>query len=136
MAFRTRDITETELALLRLLWDHGTATIRELTDAMYPDGTHAQYATVQSLLDRLDQKGCVSRRKRGRVNVYAAKVSRAELIARRLRATADALCDGSLAPLLTHLVRSVDATDEEVEALEGLVERLGGGAAAHDPERR
>ena len=135
MVWRPRDITETELALLRLLWERETSTIRELTDEMYPDGTHSQYATVQSLLDRLDQKGCVERSKQGRVNVYSATVSRTELIARRLRETADALCDGSLAPLLSHLVASSDPTVEEVEALERMIERLEGEQRAADADR-
>jgi len=102
------DVTDTELELLRLLWQNGSCTVRRLTDARYPDGGHAHYATVQSLLGRLEQKGCVDHSKQGRVNVYRATVSRAELIARRLRATADALCDGSMAPLLTHLVAHRD----------------------------
>jgi predicted transcriptional regulator len=102
---------------------------------MYPDGTHSQYATVQSLLDRLDQKGCVERRKEGRVNVYSATVKRTDLIARRLRETADSLCDGSLAPLLSHLVRSSDPTVEEVEALERLIERLEAGQRTGETDR-
>jgi predicted transcriptional regulator len=128
MGWRPRDITETELALLRRLWHHGSATIRQLTDELYPDGGHSHYATVQSLLDRLEQKECVARQKDGRVNVYSATVSRGELIARRLKGTADSLCDGSLAPLLTHLVRGVDLSEEEAATLEALVERLDSGA--------
>ena len=48
-----QEITDTELTVLRQLWRRDDATIRELTDALYPDGGHSHYATVQSLLDRL-----------------------------------------------------------------------------------
>jgi predicted transcriptional regulator len=121
------EITDTELAVLRQLWRRDDATIRELTDALYPDGGHAHYATVQSLLDRLQSKGFVDREKDGRVNRYRASVSRTELAGRRLRATADALFDGAMAPLLTHLVDSADLRPDEIDALRELIDQLDGG---------
>ena len=127
MSRNGREVTDTELAVLRLLWKTDDATIRELTDALYPDGGHSHYATVQSLLDRLQTKGFVEREKNGRVNLYRASVSRSELAGRRLRATADALFDGSMAPLLTHLVDSADLKPDEITALRELVDQLDGG---------
>ena len=124
MSRNGREITDTELAVLRQLWRRGDATIREVTDALYPEGGHSHYATVQSLLDRLKAKGCVDREKDGRVNRYRASISRAELARRRLRATADALFDGSMAPLLTHLVDNSDLQPDEVSALRDLIDRL------------
>ena len=124
MSWNGREVTDTELSVLRLLWKTDDATIRELTDALYPDGGHSHYATVQSLLDRLQSKGFVEREKNGRVNRYRAAVSRTELVGRRLRATADALCDGAMAPLLTHLVDNADLQPGEVEALRNLIDQL------------
>ena len=126
------EITETELAVLRQLRRADDATIRELTDALYPDGGHSHYATVQSLLDRLQAKGFVDREKDGRVNRYRASVTRAELAGRRLRATADALFDGAMAPLLTHLVDNANLQPEEISALRDLVNQLDTGAPSHD----
>jgi len=123
------EITDTELAVLRQLWRREEATIRELTDALYPDGGHAHYATVQSLLDRLQTKHFVDREKDGRVNRYRASVTRAELAGRRLRATADALFDGAMAPLLTHLVDNADLQPEEITTLRELVEQLDDGGS-------
>ena len=127
MSWNGREVTDTELAVLRLLWKTDDATIRELTDALYPAGGHSHYATVQSLLDRLQAKGFVKREKEGRINRFQASVSRAELAGYRLRATADALFDGSMAPLLTHLVDSADFRPEEITALRELVARLDDG---------
>jgi predicted transcriptional regulator len=124
MTWTGREVTDAELAVLRQLWRRDDATIRELTDALYPDGGHAHYATVQSLLDRLQVKRFVEREKAGRINRYRASVSRAELVGRRLRATADALCDGSMAPLLTHLVDNADLQPDELDALRQLIDQL------------
>ena len=119
-----REITDTELMVLRQLWRRDEATIRELTDALYPNGGHSHYATVQSLLDRLQGKGHVDREKDGRVNRYRASISRSELARLRLRATADALFDGAMAPLLTHLVDNSDLQPDEISALRDLIDGL------------
>lgn len=117
-------VTEAELAVLQLLWNRSEAGIRELTDALYPDGGTSAYATVQKLLDRLQSKGFVDRRLSGRRNLFRPLVSRSELIVRRLQETADALCDGALSPLLTHLVQASDLDDSEVSELRRLVDEL------------
>ena len=112
-----QDITESELAVLRILWDRETATIRQLTDVLYPQGEAAQYATVQKLLDRMETKGYVRRDRTMFVHVFRSVLDRDELIGRRLRSLAEMLCEGSLTPLLTHLARATDLTDEDRLAL-------------------
>lgn len=118
------NVTDTELAVLKLLWQDGPATIRRLTDELYPGGATAHYATVQKLLERLQAKSFVKRRREGRVHVYEAAVERPELIATRLKETADKLCDGSLTPLLTQLVSSRELSEEDRAALRELLERF------------
>jgi predicted transcriptional regulator len=118
-----KNATDAELQVLKVLWELGSATIRQLTDRLYPAGGPSHYATVQKLLERLESKSCVSRRQRERVNVYTATVDRRELIASRLRETADRLCDGSLTPVLTQLVNSAELTPGELAALRDLVRR-------------
>ena len=60
------DVPDAELAVLKVLWERDSATIRELTDVLYPEGDTAHYATVQKLLVRLQGRGCVDRRRKGR----------------------------------------------------------------------
>jgi predicted transcriptional regulator len=124
MARTPQDITETELAVLQLLWDGGPATIRRLTDALYPRGGTAHYATVQKLLERLESKRFVTRDRTSAVHVFAAALSRDQLIGRRLQSVAQALCGGSLTPLLTHLVKAQKLTSEERHALRTLIDEL------------
>jgi BlaI family transcriptional regulator, penicillinase repressor len=124
MARTPQDITDTELAVLQVLWDEGPATIRRLTDTLYPQGGAAHYATVQKLLERLEAKGHVQRDRSQPIHVFAASTGREELIGRRLRDMAEKLCGGSLTPLLTHLVRARRLTAEERQALRGLIDEL------------
>jgi predicted transcriptional regulator len=124
MARTPQDVTDTELAILQLLWEHGPQTIRQLTDALYSDGSAAQYATVQKLLERLEAKEYVRRDRSGPAHVFAAAVPREELIGRRLQDMAEKLCGGSLTPLLTHLVRTRRLSPRERRELRDLIDEL------------
>jgi BlaI family transcriptional regulator, penicillinase repressor len=124
MGQRNPDVTEAELALLQALWDAGPATIRQLVERVYKQTGTSVYGTVQKLLDRLEAKGCVQRDRGGPVHVFRAAIDRGELIGRRLRAVADALCGGSLTPLLTHLVEGRGLSERERRELRALIEKL------------
>lgn len=119
-----QDVADAELAVLEVLWDRGPATIRQLTEVLYAPGSVAHYATVQKLLERLEAKGCVSRDRSGWAHVFEAKIQRDDLILRRLQATADRLCGGSLTPLLTNLVRAQKLSPEEKRELRVLMTEL------------
>ena len=117
-----QDVTEAELAVMQRLWDAGRASIRQLTDALYPAGSPAQYATVQKQLERLEAKGFVRRDRSLYVHVFEPAVDCDELIGRRIRTMAEKLCGGSLVPILSHLARSKSLTDKERKALRDLIE--------------
>jgi BlaI family penicillinase repressor len=124
MARTPRDVTERELAVLQALWDAGPATIRQLTEALYPGGGAAQYATVQVLLNRLEAKGFVRRARVAAAHTFTAALGRDELIGRRLRDVAEKLCGGSLTPLLTHLMRTRRLTADERRELRSLIDDM------------
>ena len=126
MAKTSLDVTETELLVLQRLWNQPRSTIRELAAVLYPDDGTAGYATVQKLLDRLEQKNFVVReRGEGPAHRFLALVRREDLIGRRLQAVAESLCGGSLVPLLSHLVsQSQPLSAADRLALENLITRL------------
>jgi BlaI family penicillinase repressor len=123
MPREAKDVTEAELNLLRVLWQRGRCSIRQLTDALYgEDGGAAQYATVQKQLDRLEAKGFVARDRSLFVHTFTASVDRDELIGRQLRDVADKLCGGSLTPILSHLARHGSLTPRQAQALRELID--------------
>ena len=111
------DVTDTELAILQVLWDQGETTRRQITDVLYPGGSEVHYATVQNLLGRLERKGFVQSTREGNVLVFTAIVDRDELIRRRLQGVANKLCGGAVTPLVMNLVRSQPLSAVEVEQL-------------------
>ena len=124
MGRAAREITDTELSLLTELWQRPSATVPELTEALYGNNQPALLATVRKLLDRLEAKGCVSRDRSRWPHHYSAAVKREELAGNRLQAAADELFDGDLAPLLTHLVRSERLTVKDRKNLRQLLDEL------------
>jgi predicted transcriptional regulator len=124
MARPPQDVTDTELALLQLLWEHGAATVRELAERLYQKSSSSQNATVQKLLERLEDKGCVLRNAEVWPYTFEAVIEREELIGRRLQQTADKLCEGSYVPLLTHLVKAGRLSAKDRQSLRGLLEQL------------
>jgi predicted transcriptional regulator len=127
----TSDATDAELAVMRALWAGGASeqargpkTIRELTDQLYPGGKASEYATVQKLLERLEQKGLVRRIATAVPHRFTPLIGVDDLIGRRLRGVADKLCGGSMTPLLTHLVRGRSLKKYEIDALRSLIDQL------------
>ena len=126
----TPNVTDAELRVLEALWDLGPSTIRRLTDHLYPGGGQSSYATVQKLLERLEETAPpgVARDRSAMTHVFVAAVSRDEFIGGQLRAVAERLCGGSVAPLLTHLLKTESLSDDDRKELRRLLN-------AHRPPR-
>jgi BlaI family transcriptional regulator, penicillinase repressor len=117
-----QDVTDTELAVLQVLWERGPSSRRQITDVLYPDGGPAHFTTVQKLLERLEKKGYVARNSGDGPITFAATLDREQLINRRLLDVADKLCGGSLTPLLMNLVRTNPLTPRELQELQDLLQ--------------
>jgi predicted transcriptional regulator len=115
-------ITPAELRVLEELWRHCDATIRDLRDALYPQGGNSKFATVQKLLSRLVAKNLVHRRKNEANWVFRAAVARDHLIGGELRRVADRLSSNSMTPLLTYLVETGELTAKEKAHLRRLLD--------------
>ncbi len=123
MANQPTDVTEAELAVLEQLWQMEEASARDLAEKLYHDNQSAQ-KTVKKLLERLEAKDCVTRDHSGPIQLFRATIERDDLIDRRLRALAESLCDGSLTPILTQLVRSKTFLRKDRESLRALINEL------------
>ncbi len=124
MACPAQDITETELSILGVLWKSGPLTTRSISAVLYPGGGSSHYATVQSLLGRLEEKGFVRRRRGDRALIFEAAVEREDVIGRRLKDLVETLCEGSLSPVLTHLIRARKLTAAERKELRRILDEM------------
>lgn len=122
MAKPSKDVTAAELAIMEYLWSVCSTTVKELSENLYGASTSSELATVQKLLTRLESKGFVGRDRACWPHAFEAAVKRDELIAQRLQATAEELCDGTMGGLLTHLVRSEGFNSRQRKKLRKLLD--------------
>ncbi len=116
-------LANAELAVMEVLWDEDRATARAIRDRLYPDATKAQHGTVQRLLQRLEDKGFVTRDRTLPVHLFEAAISRESYASSQLESLADKLTGGSIAPLLTHLVENDRISERDIESLRRLLDK-------------
>jgi BlaI family penicillinase repressor len=115
-------LTEAQFAVIEALWRNGPQSIRELTAQIYPAQTTSDYATVQKLLNQLEEKGCASRNRSQLAHVFQATIVREDVIDSQLQELADKLCGGSIAPVLMRLVEASKLSARERDALRKLLD--------------
>jgi predicted transcriptional regulator len=121
-------LSDAERDVLKALWDHKSATVRELKDALKRHGRNWAYTTVATLLQRLAVKGYVTSDPSVMPHAYRAVVTRDELLDRRLREAAAELCDGRVAPLVLALVQGNRFSAEELARFRRLLDQASQGS--------
>lgn len=124
MPRQTRTVTETEFAILNVLWDRGPTTVHEIVEAIYRQHTHSLHASVKSLLERLADKDFVVCQRGGAAHLFSATVARETFVAQQLQRLADSNFGGSLTPLLITLVDNVKLSRGDREAIRGIIEKI------------
>jgi predicted transcriptional regulator len=119
----TPTFTDRELDIMAVLWEVGSATVREVQERLEPE---LAYTTVLTMLRTLESKGYVDHEPEGRAHRYHPLVQRDEASASALRRLVSKVFSGSPEALLTQLVSDHDLSEEELRGLRELLdERLG-----------
>jgi BlaI family transcriptional regulator, penicillinase repressor len=124
MVRKPASVTQTELAILEVLWNKQPRTVREIVDELYPRPTRALYATVKSLLERLETKGYVACDKSTFAHQFSARLSRTQYVGQQLESLAESHFGGSVAPMLLTLVESIKLNRKHRDAIVKIIERL------------
>ena len=113
--------TERELQALKVLWQLGRATVRDLTAAINERGDSLAYTTVLSLLQVMEQKGLVGHEASGKIYSYFARVQRDAIYRRLAKGFLDRVFDGAMDEYLVHALEASSITSEELARLEALI---------------
>ena len=116
--------TESELAILGVLWERGQATVREVYDALYrEDG--GGYTTALKLLQLMHAKGMVVRDESQRAHSYRAVISKDSTQSRMLGELVQKLFDGSASALVMRALGTGTGPDAaELSAIRDMLDRL------------
>jgi BlaI family transcriptional regulator, penicillinase repressor len=117
-------VSDAELDVLKVLWEHGPATVRQVEGQLRRRKRRWAYNTILTLLSRLRDKGCVSSDKGAAAHVFSAAVSRQQLLQHGLCDLADRICDGTASPLVHALVQTGNLSAADLSQLRKLLDEL------------
>ena len=116
--------TEAELDILRVLWERGDSTVREVHDALYGDDG-AGYTTALKLMQIMHAKGLVERNDSQRAHVYRAAVSKQRTQKRFMAEMVQRLFNGSPSQLVLHALGDHPrASRDELRQIRELLNRI------------
>jgi len=105
--------TDAELAILRILWDRGPSTVRQVHDVLALE-RQAAYTTALKLLQIMTEKGLVERDERDRTHIYRARLSEETTQRQLVRDLADRAFGGSASKLVMQALATKRASAEEL----------------------
>ena len=126
MASEQRRPTEGELAILRVLWDGGPRSVREIQRVLNqtrPTG----YTTVLKLIQIMTEKGLVERDERVRPQIYHAAYSQEQTQRQLVRDLLERAFGGSVRTMVLQALAAKKSSPEELEEMERLLDKFEGG---------
>ena len=105
--------TDGELAILRILWDRGPSTVRQVHDILANE-RQAAYTTALKLLQIMTEKGLVERDERDRTHIYRARLSEETTQRQLVRDLLDRAFGGSSTKLVMQALATKRASAEEL----------------------
>jgi len=117
-------VSPAETEILRLVWQLKSATVLNICEA-FPEDRSVTYATVQTLLRRLEKKGYVQHKVKGKAHIFSAAVKREEVIERTVGDFVERLFGGDPLPLILHLADHSELNAEDLKRLRKLIKRQG-----------
>lgn len=122
MKRKSKTLTGQELEIMKVVWDKGEATVRDVVEALAEQRKIA-YTTVMTLMNILEQKGQLKKRQVDRAYVYKPAHAREQVIGSMVRDFVDRVFNGSAAPLLVHLVDEKKVTEKELNEIRDMMRR-------------
>jgi predicted transcriptional regulator len=116
-------VTDRELEILKILWAHGKASVREVQDDLNKTGAPVAYSTVQTLLNIMEEKkGLVRHVVEGRTFIYVPKKSPERTIRELTRKFVDRVFDGALDRVMVALLDTKAPSADEFDRLRAMID--------------
>lgn len=117
--------TDAELEILRVLWEHGSATVREVLDVI-SNSRETGYTTVLKLLQIMADKGLVSRDESQRSHVYQARYPEEQTQRQLVQDLLQRAFGGSTEKLVLQALSTTRASDADLAEIHRLIKRRKG----------
>jgi len=115
--------TPGELEVLKILWEHGPLTVREVMDRLNRDESRPRaYTSVMSLLNVMADKQLVVRRQQGRAFGYSARAPRDKTLGRMVGDLLGRAFEGSASSLVAHMLDQTEVSEHELAEIRRAIE--------------
>lgn len=114
--------TPAELEVLKILWERGPCTVREVMTIHQERNKRRAYTSVMSLMNVMAEKGLLTRKPQGRAFIYTARLRRNQTLGNMVGDLWQRAFEGSASALVAHLLDQAHPTDEELEAIRAAIE--------------
>lgn len=128
---RVATVTELQLSVLRVLWDSGEASVAEVHEILQAQRGLA-ITTVATVLTRLEKRGLVGHRTRGRTFIYRARVDESKLRTGMVRELTARLFGGDVPALMNHLLTSGQMEDGDLDRVKDMIRHAEKGSRKGD----
>jgi predicted transcriptional regulator len=125
--------TDAELAILRVLWQRGPSTVRQVHDSLLRERPTA-YTTALKMLQIMTEKGLVSRDETERTHVYQARLTEQQTQRQLVGDLLDRAFGGSASKLVMQALASTRATPDELSEIRKLIDRHTRQEDRNDPD--
>lgn len=115
--------TESELEILRVLWERGEATVRDVHEELSKT-KDAGYTTTLKLMQIMHEKGMVKRDESNKTHKYIPLLSREKTQKQFVGKMIDTLFQGSSSQLVMQALGNHKASKEELEEIQKLIDNL------------
>jgi len=126
MTSRQHRPTKVELSILRVLWEKGPGSVREI-QARLSVTKETGYTTALKMLQIMTEKGLVERDESVRPQIYRAKFSQEKTQKQLLQDLVQRDFGGSVKALVMQAISTKRSSPEDLEAIEKLLDRFEGG---------
>ena len=113
---KSSTLTPQELEIMKVVWQKGEATVRDVYEDLL-ERRKIAYTTVMTMLKVLEGKGHLRKRQDDRAYVYRPTRQKAAVVGSMVREFVDRLFDGAARPLVVHLLKDRSLTRKELEEL-------------------
>lgn len=117
----TVQLTELQIAIMRVLWARGEATVADICAELQSERGLA-LTTIATVLSRLEKRGVVTHETRARQFVYRPLVSEADVRQSMLEELTEQFFSGNVADLMTHLISEREISPGDLERLKAMLE--------------
>ena len=118
------DLSDLQLAVVRVLWDKGEASAAEVQRALEKSRGLA-ITTVSTLLARLEKRGVLTHRSEGRTFIYRARVSEQEMRRKAISGMIKNLFRGNPSEVVGQILSERDVSEEDLARMRTLIEEAG-----------